>query len=291
VKPYLIVTHDYNRKSAGGRALHRLCHYLNLSGGDAYVTSDVRNSELVTPLASPELQAEIAERGIVVYPEVEQGNRLGAKQVVRYVLNVPGRIRGDEDFDSSETVFIYSDILKRYVPNSSGTLTVPVVDLSIFGMDEQYDRYSWLHWVGKGVESKIDGLLSSMVADVMCNPALADSFAHSEITFDWPLTWEGLARAFRQSLLFVSFTPYTMLTVEARLCGCPVAVIPNSYFSREDFERAMPGMNGLAWGLDAAEVERARQTVGQFQYDYQESVAQFFVQFDRFIDKTQRWVR
>jgi hypothetical protein len=54
MKPYLIVSHDYTRFSAGVRALHLLCHHLNENGLSAYVTSHVTGPGLSTPVASQE---------------------------------------------------------------------------------------------------------------------------------------------------------------------------------------------------------------------------------------------
>jgi len=292
MKKYLVVTHDWQRTSAGVRALHRLCHYLNLAGCDAYVTSTVRNPDLVTPVANANLQAEIAESGIVVYPEVEAGNPLRARQVVRYLLNVPGRIRGDAMFPHTEALWAYSGLLRSFVHNPLNVLTVPVVDTAIFnpfiGIALRGVK-TLLYWGGKGCDLDPRLYVERYVGKGLL--PLESGTRLDEITFDQPASWPALASAFRDAELFVTFTPYTMLTIEARLCGCPVVVIPNGVFTREAFARARPGSNGLAWGLDAGEIARAQRTVGQFRQDYQESVAAFFVQLDRFIDKTQRWVR
>lgn len=274
MKQYLIVTHDYLRQSAGVRALHKLCHYLNLTGCDAYVTSEIRNDDWVTPLATPELQAEIAQSGIVVYPEVEAGNKLNAVQVVRYLLNVPGRIRGDTKFPATEQLFAYSGLLRRYVHNPRNILTIPVIDRSIFKSDG-FDPHvmSVVFWVGKGKETL----------------QVKETIGATEITNEFPGTWPELAQLFRGARLFISYATYTMLTIEARLCGCPTVVVPNGLWTKEEFERAAPGINGLAWGTDKAELARARRTVKQFQQDYTESVTQFYTQLDHFVDKTQGW--
>lgn len=282
MKRYLVYTHDYTRLSAGVRALHKLVHYLNLSGCEAYVTSEVRNPEWCTPLAPYELQKEIAQNGVVIYPEVEAGNKLDANQVVRFILNIPGMIRGDKEVAPGEKAWAYSGILRRYLDNPLNVLTVPVIDRGVFGVGigavREPDRGAY--FLGReycGGERVPDD-------SVIETPHWFD-----EISREWPRTQAGVSEVFRRSSVFITHTAYTMLIHEARLCGCPVIVVPGGLWSRGEFARAMPGMNGMAWGGDFAEYARAQATVGAFPHDYDEMTAQFFVQLERFIDKTQRW--
>ena len=59
--PYYIVSPNYTRESAGIRALHLLCHYLNINGERAYLliypyrNSTPSSPDLYTPLLTQEI--------------------------------------------------------------------------------------------------------------------------------------------------------------------------------------------------------------------------------------------
>lgn len=272
MKPYLIVTHPWRRQSAGVCALHRLASFLQSRGCVAYTTTQ-------TPLkgvkmASSTMAAGIARDGIVVYPEVEKGNPLHARRVVRYLLNVPGLIRGDKTFPESELIFAYSGLLRGYLRDPENILTVPVTSDEFLKPVGNHKRNTALVW--KGAKTK--------VGQELC----IDAELAREITFDWPRTHRVLAEQFRRADVFYSYQNYTNLTIEARLCGCPAVIIPNGIFTREQFETSMPGINGLAFGNTSEEVARAASTVGAFVDDFKAMTDEFYnVQLDTFIEKTQ----
>jgi len=217
MRPYLILAHDYRRTSAGIRALHRLCHYLNEYGCEAWVTPSVINDQWNEAVADPDLITHIAGEGIVVYPEVENGNPLGAARVVRYLLNIPNRIR-QAQFLPGEMTWCYCGLLRHWVPSDDRILFVPVIDQDVFRPWASAVRNTIkLYWVGKG-------------AGVEPVPATERAL---EITTEWPATAEGLAMLFQTSEVFYSYANYTAMVIESRLCGCPSVVIPNGLWTRE----------------------------------------------------------
>jgi len=274
VKPYLIVAHDYKRISAGARVLHLLCHHLNEMGCQAWVVQCETNPWLRTPVARDRTAEWLTEDGIVIYPEVENGNPLGAARVVRYLLNIPNRIRSAE-FLPGEMTWCYCDLLSPWVPSDDRVLYVPVVDETVFQPRQDSARKAIkIYWTGKG-------------ADERRVPETSDAL---EISFDWPTTAGALALLFQMSQIFYSYTNYTAMILESRLCGCPTVVIPNGLWHREQFVAWTPGgMNGLAWGTAKHELARAQSTVGAFQHDYQEYVAGFDERLARFVQQTQEW--
>ena len=269
IRPYLIVTHNYRRTSAGARVLHRLCHLLNGCGLNAWVTSPVMNPEWNELYADDDLQHALARTGIVVYPEVEPGNPLEAKRVVRYLLNQPGYIRGDATFDSSESLFCYGELLRRHVPADDRILTVPVIDTGIFNNNKFFLRQGSVYWLGRNKQPTVS----------------FDSMGMSQITSDWPATMAEVALVFQAAEVFYTFSVFTALVIEARLCGCPVRVMHDSQFSREEFEATPLGKHGMAWGEE--EIECARQTVGQFGKVYEEYVGKFPEQLKTFVRLSQ----
>lgn len=281
MRPYLIFSHDYRRTSAGVRALHLLCHHLNERGYEAWVTSPVVNPEWNTPSAhgDPDTKDRLCEDGIVVYPEVEAGNPLHARRVARYILNRPGFVRGKTEFDPAEELFCYCGLLREFVSSDERILTVPVVDTDVFWNYPPVDRCGGMVWYGKEFDGR-----SIQGTDSLC-----------EITLDWPATAGELADLFRRSEIFVSYTAYTALVIEARLCDCPVLVVSDMY-TFSDLKTGLPGgVDGLTvWG-DAGFIDwrvalglmRARETVADFNGAYMRHIAGFGHQLNCFIRITQ----
>jgi len=268
------MAHDYRRTSAGIRALHLLCHHLNKMGCGAWVTPCHIGDGLWTPVATPIVMEWLAKEGITIYPEVEDGNPLGAEHVVRYLLNIPNRIR-PAAFTPGEMTWCYCGLLRPWVPSDDRVLFVPVADEAVFRPETTAVRNTIkLYWTGKGAGTRR-----------VLETALA-----AEITFDWPTTAKELAALFQTSQVFYSYTNYTTMIIESRLCGCPTVVIPNGLWHRGLFAVGTPGgMNGLAWGTAKYELRRAKSTVGAFQYDYQEYVSDFDERLARFVQQTQEW--
>ena len=134
-RPYYISCSDYETKFSGIKALHHLCHALNLLGEEAYLVGATKESlKLRTPLLR---ESDILRHRhsnlspIIVYPEIVSGNPLQLPNVVRWLLNSPGHIGGEESFDDSELLFAYST---DFVPENTlmPILRIPVVDNSIF---------------------------------------------------------------------------------------------------------------------------------------------------------------
>lgn len=278
-RPYLIVSHDYTRTSAGVRALHNLARELSAYHGGAFVTGmpGPRTQHLQ---ADEGTRRELIRDGIVVYPEVEDGNPLGASRIVRYFLNVPGRIRRAR-FTKDEVRFAYCGLLSKYVNyDPKRILTVPVVERDLF------NRGSGLY-LGERRNESAAFWTGQKCADAPLHfiPETNDAI---EITYDWPPRRLLLAGVLKKCKLFYSYANYTALLTEARLCGCPSVVIPNALWTREKYEAGIPyGMNGLAWGQAPEEIHRARQTVERFGNDYDVGVAEFGDQISNFVRITQ----
>jgi hypothetical protein len=272
MRPYLIVGHDYRRTSAGIRVLHKLCHLINTLGdGVAYVLADVVNEDWNTPQADQDVTKWIADEGIIVYPEVEDGNPLEAKRIVRYFLNRPGLIRKAK-YMRGEYAFCWCGLLRQFVPSDDRILTVPVVDIGLFYDRGVTDRVGEVLWRGKGYDGH----------------SFFDESAMRKITFEWPEDHATMAALFQYARIFYSYTDYTMLTIEARLCGCPTVVLPSGLCSSVEFENGSPGgLYGLAWGPSLGQIEVAEGTVRAFRHRYMEDIEKFGGQFNRFLEITQ----
>jgi hypothetical protein len=89
----IIATPPYNESTGGIVVLHKLCHILNELG---YNSSLIPTEKLagglyqihMNPRYNTKLTTEInPEKDIIIYPEIQDGNPWGAKNVVRWILN------------------------------------------------------------------------------------------------------------------------------------------------------------------------------------------------------------
>lgn len=186
--PYIIMAPGYRHNSAGVRALYELKQHLENKG---YVATILQGGTAPT-------------NSIVVYPETVSGNPLNGKTIVRYVLNYPGLLGGDKQYNEKDIIFTY---VTRFYPNVP-VMTVPVIE--DFFKNIKLPRSGGCFWVGKGEDVPripgIDGL--------------------TEITATWPETRKELAQLFNEKEIFYSYDDCTSLVAEARKCGCEAVVIP-----------------------------------------------------------------
>jgi len=274
---YLIHAPAYKRTSGGVRALHKLCHCLNQAGQVAYVSTSATNPSWDTPHPEQGVVNNIAVNGIVVYPEVVRGNPWNAKRVVRYILNRPGLLGGDKEYDSAETLFSYSVLWQRFVPSGTRMLIVPVIETNIFNCTGDEGRSGGAFWVGAKGRSL---------------PRISETEGLVEITSSWPDSWEAMADLFRSVEVFYSYTNYTGLLTEARLCGCPAVVVAVEDYVREDYCKGIGDTAGLAFwnkdpGILAANLRKAKETVNDFQELFREGMSKFDTQLEKFIEITQ----
>lgn len=208
-RPYVLPNIPYMHNSAGRRACHRLIHDLNAAGYTAFSLGAVnpRWSELPLTRFGLFLLMMFSEP-VVIYPEVVHGNPLGAKLVVRWTLNVPGRLGGDTSFDESELVFTW---MNEFYPTDR-VLTRDIFDRSLFNSDDLPEKDVLCYYLGKGSLRGVDPL------------SIADGMV--QITRDWPPDRHELAELLRRTKILYTYDDLTMLTFEALQCGCQVVLLP-----------------------------------------------------------------
>lgn len=194
--PYIIMAPPYRHNSAGVRALYRLKDELVKRG---YAVSICQGCESgwKAPFGS-----------IVVYPEIVEGNPLQGKTVARWVLNYPGCLGGDKEYDKNELIFTWSELYY-----DAPLLMLPLIE--DFFRNEALPRSGECFWVGKGREIYESTYAQNHIV-------LKDM---QEITYDWPATREELAKLFNEKEVFYTYDNNTILTREAEMCGCKVVVI------------------------------------------------------------------
>src|ERR1035437_2211619 len=136
---YLIWSYTYSHASSGPKALHRLCHELNLAGQQAAIGYNwPTNPEWIEPHGSMD------DDTIAVYPEVVSGNPWGAKRVARWTLNVPGKLGGDKEYDPSEIVFTWD---RSFC--DAPVVCIPHIETDIY-INRCEPRSGMLYVAGKG---------------------------------------------------------------------------------------------------------------------------------------------
>ncbi len=146
--PYYVYAPPYTEASGGIRAMHYFCHALNLLGEEAYIMTDVVSNKLRTPILTSHIQTQHIQTNrepIAIYPEIVDGNPLGLKNVVRYLLNLPGRINKKPiKWLSTDQVFTFAeDILP---PNTTAPLIqIPLIDRSIYKQNNEKPKVVACH--------------------------------------------------------------------------------------------------------------------------------------------------
>ena len=193
--PYLVWSFDYSHASAGPKVLHRLCHELNEAGQEAAIGNGYRtNPEWNTPRGDPPIKGDWC----AIYPEVVSGNPWNAPRVARWVLNVPGLLGGDREYDPAEMVFSFSTLFL-----DAPLLYLPAIETDIY-TDRHEPREGELHYVGKGVPG--------------------DTVGTQPITLAMREDRYALADALNRASLLRSFDAVSGMNNIALLCGCPVQV-------------------------------------------------------------------
>jgi hypothetical protein len=173
-----------------------------------------------TSLPVPTMPDLRGRRFIAVYPEIVDGNPLGADHVVRWLLFHPGFHAPDARFTENELVFYYQ---RAFLTE---------------GHDVPEDHFLQLHWIrddvyrDRGLGDRYGTCRMVRKGQATFDPSMAagdrfgllDTKSHAEI-----------AEIFSQCEYFVSHDLYTLYFYYAALCGCVPMAVPQ------------PGLDGATW--------------------------------------------
>lgn len=273
--PYYIFGFNYRRSSAGIRVMHMLCDALIRSGHEAYVHAEVFSPDLMTPQLTDNVIAQHRALGIkpiAVYPEVIDGNPLQGEVVARYLLNKPGFIAGKGEYAEDDLLFYYQEDFRTPRAPLENLLRLPATNSVIFRPDPARRVPGKVcYYLGHKRQARLDPNL--LPADAI------------EITLNYPDSWEGLAEVFQQcEVLYLGEA--SGLAHEAALCGClpvlasldwsSIAIDPDAF---------------TAFGLEPAELARARALLPQARKMLEAERSAFWGQLDHFIEQTQATAR
>lgn len=267
---YIVVAPDFISNSAGICCLYQLCADLRKMGFEAAVTGSQRgNPNFPVPLISNHDAINAAKNGAwVVYPEIITGNPLQAKNIVRWALNRPGLLGGEEVYPETEHVFVYSDVFTPYVKNKiRGKLYMPTIDRTLFYPPEK---------------EKIRSLDCFYVGKSRYKAGFLNPDETLEITRFTPPKSE-LGKIFRSAKVLYSFDNSTALIYEALLCGCPVVIIPDGTQTWDDYKKLELGTTGISWGAPEGSIEpfepkELQERLSTWERDYKHQL-QFLVDY------------
>lgn len=277
-RPYYISAQDYRHSSAGIRCLHYLCHALKQLGEEAYI---VHASELNERLQTPPLTSEIVHKHylagkhpIVVYPEVVKGNPLSIPGVARWLLNRPGHLGGDTDFNPAEEIFYFARWCLPEGVNGK-ILNLPTIDGEIFNNENnRHDqaRSGRYYYANKYYLSGAP----------LCPEITGEAISLGQ---EKSLTPENIADILRTAEALYCYELSSIIP-EALSCGCPVIIVPSEYWNNHGDPRIFqnPGIElastQYALAIAKAEISLYRTfTPDQFNY--------YWWQVERFIQTTQ----
>lgn len=286
--PYYIVAPAYSRFSAGIKALHKLCHLINLSGHNAYLIIhgsypfewriDVTNPDLLTPLLTQHIANTHFKRGIspiFIYPDIINGNPYNAQSIVRYLLNYMGLLGGENCFEANELIFSYTQDIANKTGVPKNVLFIPISDPEIFYPPlEDAERKGSCFYA-----HKYKTIHNAKLLNITDNSV--------EITSDefGALSQNEIAELFRRSEIFYTYEN-TSLALDAGLCGCPTVFLPNPYLTNFLTLEEL-GNHGLAWGDSAEQINHAKKTVGLVRKKFYEAENKLNDALHEFIKESQ----
>jgi hypothetical protein len=243
----IIAAPSYNPSIGGGLVLHKLCHVLNVIGYDAYLYPTLKlNGTLDFFYLNENYSTKIAteftpEKDIIIYPEIEPGNPLEGKNVVRYILN------------------------KFHLPGyDNNIITWKDNDYWLYSHEHFYDKIkepNYLHIIESkldiyqdyGLERKINACFTYRKRTEEKNN-LNITHPPDALEIGYNMQDQELINIFNSCKRFYSYDYETYLSQLAVLCGCESIIVPYKDIKKEDLIEKLPALKyGVAYGLDDLE--------------------------------------
>jgi hypothetical protein len=264
---FIFYTPHYDDNSGGLIAIYKLAHMLNENGQtakiwhwtrlhknevrmingkvskDFFIPTNVSQIDVNCPYPVIEANEKDIQDSIVVYPEIIEGNPLGAKKVVRWLLNKPGAISGTSSYGFGDLIFYYAEhfLPKGFIADESFRLKITDMKTNIYKDNHEGRR--------QGVYVMVRKCWDMSLTYHPDNAIQVDGKSHAE-----------LAKIFSSAQMFISYDLHTAYSVFASLCGCDSVVVPRPGMSKEQWKvgKDKLDIDGIAYGYE--DIERARQT-------------------------------
>lgn len=269
MKPYIIVAPHFSHNSAGIRALHSLCHRLNEKGFPAYSTGGIpwriegfSSEQHISSIPREQLK-EIQREGIVVYPDITPGNPLRFNNVVKWWLGIT--------YESPTYMETFS-----YAPNhnvqhqADHNLCIWYMEKCFTLPEEGAPRPNTCFRVHKGAHLP-------RIPET-APPCIEIAGGHSR---------QALATLLQTSSIFYSYDDLSTISIEARLCGCPVKVIGYTCVDKEHFVTGPFSNYAQAIPGEPINLPKLKSEIPLFLENYREMERISEKELDKFIDITQ----
>ena len=218
---FVIAAPDYTHRSAGVRALYRLCHHLNATGYSAGMIA-MPGHEIHTPAPwnAPPFPGAIGD-AIAIYPEVVTGNPFGARRVVRWALNNPGLLGGEPRFADDELVFVFNPD-RIAIVNRATAAPIDGRRVLNFGLVDPHIIHP-----GPSRRRSIDCVYTGRRQDRRARFPLSPDPAPVELEHETP-TLAALGALLRRTRTLYSYDHASNVLREAAISGCAVRVVDDA---------------------------------------------------------------
>jgi hypothetical protein len=202
--------------------------YLKILPKDLMKSMNIRS-----PYNLPLARIGDVKDAIVIYPEIANGNPLGAKRVVRWLLNKPGFFTGEINYGSNDLFFYYHEHFNDWNlnPNKQNHLRVIELMSDVYKKTNNGERDGACYMVRKGGNRVLNQHEEGAFK--------VDALSHRE-----------MAEVFNRYKYFVSYDLYTMYSRYAAMCGCIPIVVPDPGMTKEQWRPEVENRYGIAYGWD-----------------------------------------
>lgn len=252
---FIIYTPSYNDDVGGVVALYKLCHMLRKHRQDAKIwLRHIPPGISCVQRFGRRMAAALGRYGggrfdapivmdpsevvdcVVIYPDIETGNPLGARNVVRWMLNKPDAFGQGGGVSPSDLVFLYHWVY--FDPAYMGEdVKHNMLCIQNYREDvyRQYNpiegREGIAYCVRKGASR--EDIDSALIENAVC----IDGLPH-----------ERVAKVFNECKYFYSYDDYTAYLAYAAMCGCVPIIIPVKGKSLEEWLPDATDRYGIAYG-------------------------------------------
>jgi hypothetical protein len=243
MKPYYIFAPERRHNSGGNRVLYKFIAELDKRGHKVFLSA----------------QTGRPKRGemIVVMPDI-YNNDGSLGKIVRWIMYPMSGSRVPRD---NEMIFYFNKEID-YKNRGVNRLCLDAIELELFNNKETFDRTIECFYVGKGNNV----------------PRVPATTRLTEITKNFPATRADVAELLKKSRMLYSYDNCSSINDEARLCGCPVCLIPKMVY------QILASSIGIG---KIGNMNEARKNVGQFEKEYITHVNSIAGDIDNFIAMSQ----